>query len=121
MAEGQIVPLILAGGFGTRLWPVSRDSMPKRFMRFAGHQSTLQRTLSLLADPALFASPIVMTANDFRLVVQQQAEEVCCECTLALEPTRHGGGDRGRFPDREAKEGESRRARPSGQLRGPGR
>jgi len=92
MLEGQIVPLILAGGVGARLWPISRDSMPKQFMRVAGHQSTFQRTVSLLADPTLFAPPIIMTSSDFRFVVQQQGKEVGCEFMTVLEPARRDTG-----------------------------
>lgn len=88
MAGPLILPLILAGGAGTRLWPVSRDSMPKQFMPLAGNKSTFQRTLSLIANPALFAPPIIMTVSDFRFVVEHQAKEIGCEHSMVLEPAR---------------------------------
>lgn len=88
MTSARILPLILAGGSGTRLWPVSRDAMPKQFMPLVGNESTFQQALSRLANPALFAPPIVMTADEFRFFAQRQAEEVGCEVTVILEPER---------------------------------
>ena len=61
MPETRIVPVLLAGGSGTRLWPVSRDGMPKQFMPIVGDRSTFQQALLRLADPKLFAPAIVMT------------------------------------------------------------
>src|SRR5579871_2497001 len=45
MASPRIVPLVLAGGAGTRLWPVSRDAMPKQFLPLVGEKSTYQQAL----------------------------------------------------------------------------
>jgi mannose-1-phosphate guanylyltransferase/mannose-6-phosphate isomerase len=88
MTDERILPLILAGGAGTRLWPISRDAMPKQFMPLLGKETTFQRTLSLVSNPDLFGRPIVMTVEDFRFVVQHQAEEIGCEITMILEPAR---------------------------------
>jgi mannose-1-phosphate guanylyltransferase/mannose-6-phosphate isomerase len=62
----QIVPVIMCGGAGTRLWPVSRESMPKQFVPLVGEESTFQQVLARISDPDLFARPIVITNADFR-------------------------------------------------------
>ena len=46
----QIIPVIMCGGAGTRLWPVSRESMPKQFVPLLGKQSTFQQTLERVAE-----------------------------------------------------------------------
>ena len=88
MPETRIVPVLLAGGSGTRLWPVSRDGMPKQFMPIVGDRSTFQQALLRLADPKLFAPAIVMTVGDFRFFARRQAEELGQEATMVLEPER---------------------------------
>ena len=72
-----LVPVLLAGGSGTRLWPTSRKSYPKQFvdLTLSGDsflQSTLKRS-TVMAD----ASPwIIVTGEDYRFLVAQQAREV---------------------------------------------
>jgi mannose-1-phosphate guanylyltransferase / mannose-6-phosphate isomerase len=88
MPETRIVPVLLAGGSGTRLWPVSRDGMPKQFMPLVGDRSTFEQALLRLADPQLFAPPIVMTVGDFRFFARRQAEELGQEVKVVLEPER---------------------------------
>jgi mannose-1-phosphate guanylyltransferase / mannose-6-phosphate isomerase len=92
MAQTRITPLILAGGSGTRLWPVSRDAMPKQFMTLVGQKSTFHQALQRLGDTTLFAAPIVMTVGEFRFFVQHQAAEVGCTVTVVLEPQRRDSG-----------------------------
>ena len=72
----KIVPVILAGGAGTRLWPVSRDALPKQFLPLVGERSTYQDTLLRVAEGGLFAPPIVITGADFRFFARRQAEEI---------------------------------------------
>ena len=88
MTDKKIIPLLLAGGAGSRLWPVSRDAMPKQFLPLVGERSTFQQTLARVRAADLFAPPIVMTANDFRFFAREQAEEVGVEATIVLEPVR---------------------------------
>lgn len=70
----RIVPVILAGGRGTRLWPVSRADMPKQFVTLLGDESLFQATLRRMADPALFDAPLVICSAEHRHLVEQQVE-----------------------------------------------
>jgi mannose-1-phosphate guanylyltransferase / mannose-6-phosphate isomerase len=88
----QIVPVIMCGGAGTRLWPVSRESMPKQFVRLVGPSSTFQQVLARVSDPELFARPIVITNTDFRFVVAEQLRESGMEADIVLEPVRRDSG-----------------------------
>lgn len=84
----RIIPVLLAGGAGTRLWPVSRDAMPKQFLPLVGDYSTYQQTLARVTDPDLFDAPIVLTGEDFRFFARRQAEEMGIDVTVILEPVR---------------------------------
>jgi mannose-1-phosphate guanylyltransferase/mannose-6-phosphate isomerase len=84
----RIIPVLLAGGTGTRLWPVSRDAMPKQFLPLVGTHSTYQQALQRVADQELFAPPIIVTSEDFRFFARRQAEEIGIEATVVLEPVR---------------------------------
>ncbi len=86
-----IIPILLAGGAGTRLWPVSRDALPKQFLPLVGERSTYQETLLRVADP-MFAAPIVITGPDFHFFARRQAEEVGVEATVVIEPLRRDSG-----------------------------
>jgi mannose-1-phosphate guanylyltransferase/mannose-6-phosphate isomerase len=70
-----IRPVILCGGNGKRLWPVSRKSMPKQFARLAGEHTMLQDTIRRLEDAGCDA-PILVTNEDYRFTVAAQAEEI---------------------------------------------
>ena len=88
----KIVPVLLAGGTGTRLWPVSRDALPKQFLPLIGKRSTYQETLLRVTDAELFGPPIVITGNDFRFFAQRQAEELGINATVVIEPMRRDSG-----------------------------
>jgi len=87
-----IIPVLMCGGAGTRLWPVSRESMPKQFVPLVGNRSTFQQALERVADPELFARPIVITNTDFRFVVAEQLREGRMEADIVLEPARRDSG-----------------------------
>jgi mannose-1-phosphate guanylyltransferase/mannose-6-phosphate isomerase len=88
----RIVPILLAGGTGTRLWPVSRDALPKQFLPLVGERTTYQETLMRVADRELFAAPIVITGSDFRFFARRQAEDIGIEATVVIEPMRRDSG-----------------------------
>ena len=91
-AAQSLIPVLMCGGTGTRLWPVSRESMPKQFMPLIGERSTFQQTLGRIADPTLFARPIVITNADFRFIVAEQLREIGVEADIVLEPSRRDSG-----------------------------
>ena len=80
----KIVPAILAGGSGTRLWPLSRADRPKQFQKFLSDHSLLQETLLRVAGHADYAAPIVMSNEAYRFVVAEQALEVGVELRATL-------------------------------------
>ena len=88
----KIIPVLLAGGSGTRLWPVSRDALPKQFLPLVGKRSTYQETLLRVASAELFGPPIVITGDDFRFFAHRQAEELGINATVVIEPTRRDSG-----------------------------
>lgn len=71
-----IVPVILAGGQGTRLWPLSRSSRPKQFLPLAGPISLYQNTLQRIGDPLRYTAPIVVANSEYRFIVAEQAAEL---------------------------------------------
>jgi mannose-1-phosphate guanylyltransferase/mannose-6-phosphate isomerase len=81
-----IVPIILCGGSGTRLWPVSRDSFPKQFVPLLGALSTFQGTLMRVADPTLFGKPLVVTNEKFRFLAEEQAAAIGISIDIMMEP-----------------------------------
>ena len=87
-----IIPLILCGGAGTRLWPASREGRPKQFLRLFGPHSTFQETLLRVSDPALFGSPIVITNGNYRFLVAEQLAEIGLAADILLEPARRDSG-----------------------------
>lgn len=84
----KIIPFVMCGGAGTRLWPVSRDSMPKQFIALLGRESTFQRTMRLLAQNAIFDKTIVITNAAYRFTVQDQLSAIGVEAEIVLEPMR---------------------------------
>jgi len=90
MADGEqrrIVPVILSGGSGMRLWPLSRLGRPKQFLTLAGDHSLLQQTALRASDPTLFAPPIVVSGEAQGDAVEAQlAEAGVAPALLILEP-----------------------------------
>jgi len=88
----RIIPLIMCGGAGTRLWPASREGRPKQFLRLFGARSTFQDTLLRVSDPALFDRAIIITNAAYRFMVAEQLAEIGLEADVLLEPARRDSG-----------------------------
>ena len=88
----NIIPLIMCGGAGTRLWPASREVRPKQFLPLFGSRSTFQDTLVRVSDPSLFDRPIVITNAAYRFMVLEQLAEIAIEADVLLEPVRRDSG-----------------------------
>ncbi|MBM1817349.1 mannose-1-phosphate guanylyltransferase/mannose-6-phosphate isomerase [Pseudosulfitobacter pseudonitzschiae] len=71
----MIYPVLLCGGSGTRLWPLSRKSYPKQFAKFMGDESLFQASALRLSGND-FAAPIVVTGDPFRFIVTEQLAQV---------------------------------------------
>jgi mannose-1-phosphate guanylyltransferase / mannose-6-phosphate isomerase len=67
----MIIPVILCGGSGTRLWPLSRKSYPKQFVPLMGDQTLFQASALRMTGP-LFEPPLILTNSDFRFIVTEQ-------------------------------------------------
>ncbi|MDE2238340.1 MAG: mannose-1-phosphate guanylyltransferase/mannose-6-phosphate isomerase [Rhodospirillales bacterium] len=84
--EETLVPVILCGGSGTRLWPVSRKSFPKQFWPLISETSLLAETALRAAGPG-FASPIIVANQDHRFVVAEQLRDAGIQSPrVLLEP-----------------------------------
>jgi mannose-1-phosphate guanylyltransferase/mannose-6-phosphate isomerase len=83
----SIHPVVLSGGAGTRLWPLSRESLPKQFLKFDGDRSLLQSTLLRTAGLAETMAPTIVANDEHRfLIVQQLAEIGAAARDIILEP-----------------------------------
>lgn len=71
----MITPVLLCGGSGTRLWPLSRKSYPKQFVPLVGEESLFQASAKRVSGDG-FAAPIVLTNSDFRFIVTEQLASV---------------------------------------------
>jgi mannose-1-phosphate guanylyltransferase/mannose-6-phosphate isomerase len=83
-----IIPLVMCGGAGTRLWPASRQNRPKQFLPLFGPFSTFQETIRRVSDPTLFGRPIVLTNGLYRFLVAEQLAVLGIEADIVLEPVR---------------------------------
>ncbi|HYA81271.1 MAG TPA: mannose-1-phosphate guanylyltransferase/mannose-6-phosphate isomerase [Methylocystis sp.] len=87
----KILPVIMCGGSGTRVWPESRETLPKQFIPLVGERSTFQTTMQTLDEPA-FEKPIVISNFDYRFLVADQLREIGAAADIVLEPTRRDSG-----------------------------
>ena len=85
--ELNLIPVILSGGSGTRLWPLSREGHPKQFLALAGEHSMLQATWMRVAEVAGVRAPLVVTNEAHRFMVAEQLRQIdCAPTTILLEP-----------------------------------
>ncbi|HNC70603.1 MAG TPA: sugar phosphate nucleotidyltransferase, partial [Pseudomonadales bacterium] len=84
----MLIPVLLSGGVGSRLWPVSRELYPKQFLPLADARlSLLQQTLERLSGMPTLSAPIVVCNDEHRFLVAQQLRELGLdEASIILEP-----------------------------------
>ena len=87
MGVGMIHPVVLSGGSGTRLWPMSRTLYPKQLLRLLGDDSLLQQTVRRVADRDRFAPPLLVANEEHRFIIAEQLREIRAPArALLLEP-----------------------------------
>ena len=83
----MIHPVILSGGSGTRLWPMSRTLYPKQLLSLLGQDSLLQQTVRRVADRQGFAAPLLVANEEHRFIIAEQLREIAAvPRALLLEP-----------------------------------
>ena len=82
----MITPVLLCGGSGTRLWPLSRKSYPKQIARNLDEEPLFQASVKRLSGPG-FDAPVVVTGADFRFIVTEQLQSAGFDPgAIVLEP-----------------------------------
>lgn len=83
----MVVPVILSGGSGSRLWPVSRKAYPKQFWPLLSEDTPFQETVKRAQKIGLKASPIVVGNRDHRFIIAEQLRQIDTEdASIILEP-----------------------------------
>lgn len=82
----RIVPVVLCGGSGTRLWPRSRADKPKPFIPLLGETTLFEETLSRCADRSEFGAPVVVIGEKHLAIAQQQAASIAPDARFIVEP-----------------------------------
>ena len=83
----KITPVILAGGSGTRLWPISREDQPKQFLPLINSKSLFQDTVLRFQDTELYRDPVIVGNEIHRFLIQNQLKEIDREShEIILEP-----------------------------------
>ena len=82
----MLIPVIIAGGSGSRLWPLSRSHYPKQMLRLNGEYSMLQATLLRLPAELRAVRPIIVCNQEHRFLVADQLQEIGVEADILLEP-----------------------------------
>ena len=72
----QIIPVIISGGSGTRLWPLSRKEYPKQYLPLVGDNTMLQETILRLSGLDDVADPIIVCNADHRFLVAEQCQQI---------------------------------------------
>jgi mannose-1-phosphate guanylyltransferase/mannose-6-phosphate isomerase len=85
--DEMIYPVVLSGGSGTRLWPMSRTLYPKQLLALLGSDTLLQQTVRRVADDHRFAAPLLVANEEHRFIIAEQLREISVTPhALLLEP-----------------------------------
>lgn len=87
----KILPVIMCGGSGTRVWPESRESLPKQFIPLIGEVSTFQMAMQVLSND-IFEMPIVISNHAYRFLVGEQLRKINRHAHIVLEPDARDSG-----------------------------
>ena len=86
MKKRKIIPVILSGGIGSRLWPLSRDFYPKQLLSLVSDKSLLQETV-LRSSGTIFDPPLVICNEEHRFIIAEQFREInIIPSAIILEP-----------------------------------
>ncbi len=83
-----LIPVILSGGSGTRLWPLSRADKPKQFLSFGGGETLIAATLRRCSGQGFDPRPIIVAAESHRFMVRETVNALGMEADIVLEPMR---------------------------------
>ena len=86
----NIRPIILCGGYGTRLWPESRQNYPKQFLTLIKQKSLFEITLDRFKDKKIFSEPIIITNLKYKFYIKDILKNFSFKTTLLLEPSSQG-------------------------------
>ncbi|MGJ4952578.1 mannose-1-phosphate guanylyltransferase/mannose-6-phosphate isomerase [Bradyrhizobium sp. HKCCYLS20291] len=87
----KLLPVIMCGGSGTRMWPESRETYPKQFIALLGERSTFQMALQTVSAE-MFQDPIVITNAAYRFLVRDQMQAIGISGQIVLEPVARDSG-----------------------------
>lgn len=86
--KNKIYPVILSGGSGTRLWPLSRKNSPKQFLKIIGEKSLFTQALERVSNKELFHAPIIVTNKDYLILTKKELKENnITDYQIILEPS----------------------------------
>lgn len=81
-----MIVVILAGGKGTRLWPLSNQGLPKQFLRIKDHHSLLQRTYLRFSESENVEKILIVTNDNYKSLVEDHLNEINASCSIISEP-----------------------------------
>jgi mannose-1-phosphate guanylyltransferase/mannose-6-phosphate isomerase len=87
----DIIPFVLCGGSGTRLFPLSRRDFPKQFVKLTSDISLFQQTLLRLKQNFTH-NPVIITGENMKFIAQMQSNEINCPITIIVEPAARNSG-----------------------------
>ncbi len=91
MSKKHVIPVVLAGGAGSRLWPLSREQFPKQLLSLLGNKTLIQNTVLRYAESDRFAAPFVITGESIRFTVSEQIQSVGIRpSAVVMEPMGRG-------------------------------
>lgn len=87
MGIATIVPVILSGGAGTRLWPLSRSLYPKQLLPLVTDKTMLQETVLRVGDRARFTAPMIVCNDEHRFIIEEQLHQIgVSDASIVIEP-----------------------------------